>query len=140
MIVKVARRDQVNDILESTKSDTFHKNAVRVSRQVPTEIRHQTAKLYHLASVAKVHKPDANIYVKYGNLYINNVKRKTPLAPPTLTDILQVTNEENKLLNSVKFYTSNMIMEKGSTFRAFATPERSLNDARIAYRSSLKVN
>jgi hypothetical protein len=60
IIVQLAKRQQVEKILEATKGDgTFDKDAPRVSKQVPTELRQATAKLYHLASIAKKAHPHA---------------------------------------------------------------------------------
>jgi hypothetical protein len=131
----MAKRHQVNNIIQKTKTDTYDKKAIRVTRQVPTEIRQNSAKLYHIASILKEMNPDVYVTVKDGKVMVNGVTHKSPLAPPTLQEILQVTHEEIKVLHNINFYASDAIQEKGSTFRALATPIVNKQDARLAYRA-----
>jgi hypothetical protein len=89
MVVQVAKRGQVDAIMAATKGDgEYNKDDVRITRQVPTEMRHATAKLYHLAKIIKDNHPYANVTVKDQNLYINNTKHSPPVVPPTLKSLL----------------------------------------------------
>jgi hypothetical protein len=135
IIAKLNRREQVNTIIEQTKTDSFDKDAIRVTRQVPTEIRQSSAKLFHVASILKDKQPHANIMVKDGKITINGTVYKSPLAPPTLQEILQVPHEESNILLNINFYASDTYQEKGSTFRAFATPIINRQDARLAFKA-----
>jgi hypothetical protein len=52
MIVQLARRDQVDKVMEATKGDgDYNRDETRVSRQVPTQAPHATAKLFHIAKI-----------------------------------------------------------------------------------------
>ena len=85
MIVQLKGRGMVEKVLKATRKEgAFSRKDVRVTRQVPTELRHITAKLYHLAEIAKTCHPNAKVEVKDNAIYINNQKRRTPLVPPSL--------------------------------------------------------
>ena len=135
IIAKIVKRQQVNNIIEQTKSDNYDKKAIRVTRQVPTETRQNTAKLYHVAAILKDIHSTAKVIVKEGKITVNGVKYKSPLAPPTLEEILQVPKEQIQVLHNINFYASDAIEEKSSVFRAFATPVVNRQDARLAYRA-----
>jgi hypothetical protein len=83
MIIQMTKRGMVENILKATKTEgAFNKDSIRVSRQVPTELRHATAKLHHLADIAKKIHPSAKIETKDRAIYINGQKRRPPLTPP----------------------------------------------------------
>ena len=83
MIVEFAKRGQVDTVMEGTKGDgDFNRDETRVSRQVPTEARHATAKLFHIAKLIKENHPQANVSVKDKNIYVNNNKKKNSCNTP----------------------------------------------------------
>jgi hypothetical protein len=58
--------------MEATKTDgDFTKDDMQISRQAPTETRHASAKLFHLAKLITNNHPHANIMVKDRNIYVN---------------------------------------------------------------------
>jgi hypothetical protein len=46
-----------------------------------------------------------------------------------------VSQEESQILHNINYYSSDIYMEKGSTFRAFATPVVNRQDARLAFKA-----
>jgi hypothetical protein len=134
MIVQFGKRDQVDLVMEGTKNEgDYNKDHTRVTRQVPTESRHATAKLYHLAHLIKENHPHANVTVKDKNIYVNNNKRRPPVTPPTMQQTLTTDINEIDILNNVSFFASDLIGMKASTFRAFISPAYTAEDARYAY-------
>jgi hypothetical protein len=110
MIVQLKSRGMVEKILKATKSDgEFSRQAVRVTRQVPTELRHVTAKIHHLAEIAKKIYPGAKVEVKDKAIYVNNQRRKPPLAPPTLERTLTSDPNELDILKNINFFASDLI-------------------------------
>jgi hypothetical protein len=134
MIVQLAKRGMVENIIKATKSDgEYNKGQIRVSRQVPTELRHVTAKLHHLADFTKKTHPNARVEVKDRAIHINGQKMRPPLTPPVLEKTLTCNPTEIDIMRQVNFYASELIGQKGSTFRAFASPAHCAEDARYAY-------
>jgi hypothetical protein len=134
MIVQLKSRGMVEQIIKATKNEgEFNKQNVRTSRQVPTELRHSTAKLYHLADFTKKLFPDAKVEVKEKFIYINNQKRKPPVTPPTLESTLTNDPGELDIIKHINFFISDLVGQKGSTFRAFVSPAACAEDARYAY-------
>ena len=96
----------MHTIMSSAKTEEdYNKDDVCVTSQVPTEMRHATAKLYHLAKVIKDNHPNANVIVKDQNIYINKQKRRPPVIPPTLKQILTTDPNEIDIMNNVFFFT-----------------------------------
>jgi hypothetical protein len=134
MIVQLARRDQVDTIMEGTKTGgDFDRDQTRVSRQVPTEARHATAKLYHIGKLIKENHPHAAVTVKDRHVYVNNNKIKPAVIPPTMEQTLSNDPNEIDILNNINFYLSDLVGMKGSTFRAIVSPASNAEDARYAY-------
>jgi hypothetical protein len=134
MIIQMTKRGMVDNIMKATKTEgDFNKDSIRVSRQVPTELRHATAKLHHLAEFAKKCHPHAKIETKDRAIYINGQKRRPPLIPPTLENTLSCDAGEIDIMRQVNFFASELIGSKGSSFRAFASPAYCAEDARYAY-------
>jgi hypothetical protein len=124
----------VDKILKVTKNEgEYKRDHIRVARQVPTEIRHITAKLYHLADFTKKCHPNAKVEVKDKAIFLNNQKRKPPLVPPTLERTLAADIDEIDIMNNINFFASDLVGLKGSTFRAFVSPASVVEDARYAY-------
>ena len=88
-----------------------------------------------MASILKDKEPNANVIVKDGKITVNGTVYKSPLAPTTLQEILQVSQDESKILLNTNFYASGVYQEKGSTFSAFATPIINRQDARLAFKA-----
>ena len=140
LVAKISRRDYVDKILASTKNDgPFDKDAIRITRQVPTQDRHATAKLYHIADIIKKKAPRAEVNVEGQAIYVNGNRRKPPLNPPTLEETLTTEPNTVDTLNNIKFYFSDCIAEKNSTFIAVSTPIVSIQDARRAYLAISRV-
>jgi hypothetical protein len=134
MIVQLKSRGMVDKILKVTKNEgEYKRDAIRVARQVPTELRHITAKLYHLADFAKKCHPNAKVEIKDKAIFVNNQKRKPPLVPPTLERTLTSNNDEIDIMKNINFFASDLLGLKGSTFRAFVSPASCVEDARYAY-------
>jgi hypothetical protein len=134
MVVQVAKRGQVDAIMAATKGDgEFNRDHTRITRQVPTEMRHATAKLHHIAKLIKDKHPHANVYVKEQNLYVNNQKHTATVVPPTLKETLTTDPNEIDIMNNVAFFASDLVGHKGSTFVAYASPICNPEDARYAY-------
>ena len=134
MIVQLVKRGMVETLLKATRNEGEYNPAqIRVARQIPTELRHITAKLHHIADFARHCHPLADIQVRDKAIYINNQKRKPPLVPPTLERILTCDPDELDVISNVDFFASDLIGLKNSTFRAFVSPAANLEDARYAY-------
>ena len=140
MIVQLAKRSMVDKIMKATRNDgDYNRDDIRVTRQIPTELRHITAKLHHIADFAKKCHPAAKIEVKDKAIFINNQKRKPPLIPPTIERTLTCDPDEIDVMKNINFFASDLIGLKGSTFRAFVSPascvERCQRRNRAPYRS-----
>jgi hypothetical protein len=135
IVAKLSKRQDVNDLIQKNRDQEYDKDVVRITRLVPQEIRQISAKTYHIASIIKDITPSTNVKVKDGKISVNGQPYKAPLTPPTLSEILQVPDDKVPVLNNINFYGYHAYREKGSTFRAFATPIKTINDARLAYRA-----
>jgi hypothetical protein len=136
MIVQLSKRGMVDKLLKATRNDNeFNREDIRIAKQVPTELRHATAKIHHLAEFAKKTHPEAKVEVKDRVIYINNQRKRPPVTPPTLEETLTCDQNEIDIMTHVNFFASELIGLKGSTFRAFATPVTCAEDARYAYKA-----
>ena len=75
----------------------------------------------------------ATFKIKKNKLYVNNELQKQHIVPLTATALLDMSMDEHELLSKEVLLESKRVVEKGSTFKAYAKSVKSLEDIRRAY-------
>ena len=73
------------------------------------------------------------VHIKNKVLYINKVPQKHHIFPPTVQEMLNVKPAVQDKMNAITFSESSTVVEKGSTFSAFATHVKNTTDVKLAY-------
>ena len=81
----------------------------------------------------QMHKK-VSAYIKNRTLYINKIPQRQHVQAPSVQDIFNITEEDNEKMKDIKFETSNVIADKASLFRGFATRINNTAQIRLAYR------
>lgn len=114
------------------------KNTFFVSRQIPQEIREKKKKMWEKAEEFK--KKDSHCKTKItadGKLFVNGQLDKDSFQPPSVRDIMLVTDRAKLITSSPHLVHGKTIFEKGSSFAACVAKVRNADEARRAYTALL---
>ena len=81
----------------------------------------------------KLVSSQASIKYKDGNLMINDEPYENKVQPPSVRRILTITGAERDILNGMKWASSEVFEEKGSSFTGYALDVSSLKEITVAY-------
>jgi hypothetical protein len=138
LIARINRQDEVDTILLRTKpakGANFDKKAIRVTPQIPTEIRHARAKMHFLAQHYRESDATAKIKVHEDKIVVNGVTKRDQITPPSAGQILEIEAPEMIQLRDYRFIHSDETVAKGSKFKIYCHPVRTLADVRMAYKA-----
>ena len=138
LIARFNRQDQVDAVLLRTKPEKgkpFDKRAIRVTPQIPNDLRHARAKMHFMAEHYRETDSNVKIKVHEDKIIVNGVTKRDQITPPTVGQILEIDQNEMSDLRNYKFIHSDEKVLKGSRFRVYCHPVRTLADVRKAYRA-----
>jgi hypothetical protein len=142
IVARLSRQDDVDYILEKTrppKGTVFNKLAIRVTPQLPNDLRHARAKMHYLADEFRSANNRVKIKVYEDKFTVDGTTRRDKVTPPTTGQILEIDQAEMSQLRDYKFICSDEKMVKGSSFRIYIHPARSIEDVRTAYKAILAI-
>jgi hypothetical protein len=138
IVARLSRQDEVEDVLAKTrppKGTVYNKFAIRVTPQIPNELRHARAKMHYLADQYRSDDNNVKIKVHENKFTVDGVTKRDKITPPSAGEILSIEQAEMNELNNYKFICSDEKVVKSSRFRIYSHPVRSLKDVRRAYKA-----
>ena len=113
-------RPQLPEPLLSEKMDRERKlKAIRkANTQLPEESIHQ--------------KVDA--YIKGKTLYVNKKPQRQHIFPLTVQEMFNITAEEQRKIDAIELSQSDVIVDKGGSFKGFALKVNGATEIRLAYK------
>jgi hypothetical protein len=138
-IVRLHRRDLVEQILRNAFKNRPGKNQPRIVPHLPEPLRQQRAKFGTIGSKKYTADKNAKIKVKDDHVLVNNVKIKDNVHAATPDDILFMDVQTRATLQYIVFTTTNPISCKGSTFQIFLYDVHNEEQCRQAHKAIASI-
>lgn len=137
VVARFRSEKAADDIISFGKKLPKEKHLLKITPQYPPELLDNRSRMSQQIDECKKKAPNATLRIKMTNqdLYINGEKQRDGIKPPSTRDMLQMSagDRETAIQMGPKFFYSDTITEKGSTFRATIADAKSVSDVRKAY-------
>jgi len=139
IVAKLLSSKDTNLILQHSRSLPKDETKPYITPQFTPQLREKRKILGALASDIRKRDEKVKTKVVYDKLYINGELHKEPFMPPTATEMLNITPDDQKELDEGPTLThGDPITISGHTFTATAASVQTINQARVAYRKLLQ--
>ena len=118
-------------VINAGRSLPTGKGKLRITPQFPLEWVHSRREMSRAAANIKASNPDARIRISKDRMYVNNSQWNKPIHPPSARTLLDTQQQDKPQIRGKG--TSQLVIEKGSSFQATSLHVSTIKDVQTAY-------
>jgi hypothetical protein len=138
IVIRYTSQNDAYRVLQETKppyGKRIPKDEIRFSPQTPEEYRQSRAKLHEMAATARENLDKPEIVFKKDHITVNKIPVSDEVSPPSAEEILLRTTSVEYGMQSIQFFSTDIVTVKNSRFQLFAAEIDDAVQAELAYKA-----